>query len=123
MPYPYYQMNPYMQQQPQQNLIHVQNEMQAREWSVAPGGSIMFIDDNAPYCYTKSMGFSQLEPPIFKRFRITEESVQVTPQAASATVEDNLPEYITKAEFEPFKVLIEGIQAKIKELTENEPTE
>ena len=110
-------------QQQQSNLIHVQNEMQAREWSVAPGGSIMFIDDNSPYCYTKSMGFSQLEPPIFKRFRITEESVQNAPQAASASQQVNIQEYITKAEFEPFKTLIDDIQNKIKELTENESAE
>ena len=120
--FPQFMQYPQYQQQ-QSSLIHVQNEKQAREWSVAPGGSIMFIDDNGPYCYTKSMGFSQLEPPVFKRFRITEESVQDTQQAASEPQEVNLPEYITKAEFEPFKALIEDMQKTIKELIEDEPTE
>ena len=68
---------------PQQTqIIHVQNENQAREWSVALGNSVTFIDDNRPYCYTKSMGMSQLEPPVFKRFRLEEETDDVAPQPA-----------------------------------------
>ena len=105
-------------QQPQQtNFVHVQNEMQAREWAIAPNSSITFIDDNQPYFYTKSMGVSQFEPPVFKRYRIVEdiapESVQNTPQTVSETIDDNLPEYITKAEFEPFKTLLKKIEKEI----------
>lgn len=107
---PYYGFNPYMQQyqQPQQtNFVHVQNEMQAREWAIALNSSITFIDDNQPYFYTKSMGVSQFEPPVFKRYRIVEdiapENVQNAPQVPSEPLGDNLPEYITKAEFEPPK--------------------
>lgn len=124
MPYPYYQQfNPYQFQQPQQqtSFIHVQNEAQAREWAVAPNSSITFIDDNAPYFYTKSMGVSQFEPPIFKRYRIVEDNAsQNAPISVSEPQQNNLPEYITKAEFEPFKAIIDDIQKTIKELTDNE---
>lgn len=121
---PYY--GGYMQQyqQPQQaSFIRVQNEQQAREWPIAPGGSMTFIDDNAPYCYTKSMGMSQFDVPVFKRFKLTEEPtevVHVTPEPASGVPQVNLSDYITKAEFEPFKALLERIE---KELYNNEPIE
>ena len=127
MAYPYYGFNPYMQQyQPQTSMIRVQNEAQAREWNVAPGNSVTFVDDNAPYCYTKAMGLSQFDAPVFKRFRLVEEppqSVQDTPQPASEPQQVNLPEYITKAEFEALQALVNDIQNQIKELTVNEPTE
>ena len=125
---PYYGYNPYQmpQYQPQASFIRVQSEAQAREWNVAPGNSLTFVDDNAPYCYTKSMGMSQFDAPVFKRFRLVEEppqSVQVTPQAASETNEVNVPQYITKAEFEALETLVNDIDKKVKELTEYEPTE
>ena len=120
---PYYGFNPYQLQQPQASFIRVQNEMQAREWNVAPGSSVTFIDDNAPYCYSKSMGMSQFEPPVFKKFRLVEETpvqnVQNTPQGGSDVSGVNLSDYMTKAEFEPFKTLLERIE---KELY-NEPVE
>lgn len=126
---PYYGFNPYQypqMYQPQTSFIRVQNEAQAREWNVAPGNSLTFVDDNAPYCYTKSMGMSQFDAPVFKRFRLVEEatqSVQVTQQAASETSEVNVPQYITKAEFEALETLVNDLDKKVKELTENEPIE
>jgi hypothetical protein len=70
------------------------------------------------------MGVSQFEPPFFKRYRIVEditpENVQNVPQVPSEPLGDNLPEYITKAEFEPFKTLLQKIE---KELYADEPTE
>ena len=73
-----YQQNMQMQQpQPQaQNnaIIHVPSEEVARRWDVAPNSSVTFIDDSKPYCYTKSMGMSMLEAPVFKRFRLVEEA-------------------------------------------------
>lgn len=115
--------NPYYQQQQQQQsgFIHVQTEAQAREWSVAPGNSMTFIDDNAPFVYTKSQGMSQFDAPVFRRFRLVDETNAQSaqkPQEQPSTVEkDKLPEYITKAEFEPYKAIIERIE---KELIGNE---
>ena len=114
--YPYQQ--PYqMPQQPtsQDGFIHVQSEDQARCWDVLPGQSRTFINDNAPYCYTKSMPVSQLEPMIFKRFRLVEEpdSVQNAPQQPSEPQSIDLSQYITKAEFEPFKAIIERIEKEL----------
>lgn len=121
---PYQAMQyPNIQQQAQaqqSNLIHVANENQARESYVAPGGSMMFIDDNAPYIYTKTAGTSQLEPAVFKRFKIIEDSAaQNSSEQASNASQINLSEYMTKAEFEPFKAVIDDMKKIVKELNEN----
>lgn len=125
MQYPQYQMP----QQPQQtSFIRVQNEMQAREWSVAPNCSATFIDDNAPYCYTKSMGVSQFDTPVFKKFRLVEEveasqTSKNEPVTASETQSIDLSNYATKSEIERIQAIIDDIQTKIKELTDNESFE
>ena len=125
---PYYPpgYSPYMQyQQPQQaSFIRVQSEMQAREWPIAPGNSMTFIDDNSPYCYTKSMGMSQFDAPVFKRFRLVEEepaqNVQNATESPSQTDSIDLSAYMLKSDFEPFKSLLERIE---KELFDNESSE
>lgn len=141
MPYPNpYFMNPnaYQQMQqmamqqyqnmqiPQQTtqsnvIIHVASEEIARKWDVAPNCSVMFINDNEPYFYTKSAGASILETPIFKRFKITEEPD--VPINNNNAVENNnninnqidLSAYITKAEFESYKSIINDMQKIVKE--------
>lgn len=126
MPYPPFYNFPYQQMQypmAQQNtaqdgFIHVQSENQARSWDVMPGQSRTFINDNAPYCYTKSMPVSQLEPMVFKRFRLVEEpgSPQDAPQQPDINRGIDLSGYVQKAEFEPFCALIEGIKADIESI-------
>ena len=61
-------------------LISVANEQIARTWPVAPGNSLTFKDENAPYVYTKTMGFSQLDQPIFEKYRLVKEEQPVAPQ-------------------------------------------
>ena len=79
---PYYQplyqqpMRPAEQTQPQiQNggLVPVPSEQVARNYPVANGLSVTFKDENAPYVYTKTMGFSQLDRPIFEKYRLVKE--------------------------------------------------
>lgn len=73
------QMPVQMQAQPQQQqiqnggFISVRNEQDARNYPVAPGNSITFKDETAPYVYTKTMGFSQLDTPIFERYKLVKE--------------------------------------------------
>ena len=139
-----YGMNPYAQmamQQYQQNLqmqqpqpqtqsnaiIHVPSEEVARRWDVAPNSSVTFIDDSKPYCYTKSMGMSMLEAPVFKRFKLVEETEPV-PASDGQTVSDqqtpmpqvDLSAYMTKAEFESYRAIIEDMQKIVKELNGDE---
>lgn len=125
---PYYQYYPQYQvmQQPQQQqsaLIHVQSEQQAREWSVSPGSSLMFIDDNAPYIYTKTAGNSQLEPCVFKIFQVSEIGGQNAPKTAAEEKSITIPDYVTRSEYEAITAQIDDIRKQIKELIENESAE
>ena len=82
-PMPVYQTMPPQQpvQQMQQaqvsgsagNIVHVQSEDEMRSYPVAPGNTIIFKNDNAPYIYTKTMDSSQLGQPIFEKFRLVKE--------------------------------------------------
>lgn len=82
MAYNYYQ-NPYGYQAPQQQIqvqnsgfVSVRNEQEARNYPVAPGNSVTFKDETAPYIYTKTMGFSQLDRPNFEKYKLLKEEVQ-----------------------------------------------
>lgn len=132
MPYGYipnsynaYNLPQYQQPMPQQQsaLIHVQSEQQAREWSVSPGSSLMFIDDNAPYIYTKTAGNSQLEPCVFKVFQVSEIGGQNAPKTAAEEKNIDIPDYVTRAEYEAITAQIDDIRKQIKELIENESAE
>lgn len=110
-----------MQQPQNSTIIHVQSEAQAREWTVAPNSSVTFIDDSSPYCYTKSMGMSMLEPPVFKRFRLVEEEAEQTVQEpVQLNPQIDTSAFMTKEEFEPYKTIIEEMQKIAKELNGNE---
>lgn len=77
----YYQPN-YPQQQTIQNggFISVRNELEARNYPIAPGNSITFKDETSPYVYTKTMGFSQLDRPIFEKYKLVKENVDDVPE-------------------------------------------
>lgn len=90
--YPQYQQVPYQQQpsyQPNQiqssGFIPVPSEEVARNYPVAPGNSVSFRNENLPYLYTKTMGFSQFDHPIFKKYKLIEEEAEAstasTPEA------------------------------------------
>ena len=87
MSYPYY-LNPYayqsqMQQQSQQiqtaGFVSVRSEEEARNYPVALGNSVTFKDENAPYIYTKTMGFSQLDRPTFEKYKLVKEMPSEAP--------------------------------------------
>lgn len=77
--YPVYPQMQYQQNnaQPQQiqngGFISVRSEQEARNYPVAIGNSVTFHDETSAHVYTKTMGFSQLDRPIFKKFKLVEE--------------------------------------------------
>ena len=85
-----YQYNPYQQIQQQvqpqiQNggFVSVRSIEEAYNYPVAPGNSVTFKDENSPYVYTKTRGFSQLDQPVFEKYRLVkEESPQEEPKQA-----------------------------------------
>ena len=66
------------------DFISVRNEIEARNYPVAPGNSITFKDETAPYIYTKTMGFSQLDRPMFEKFKLVKEDAS-EPQIQAET--------------------------------------
>jgi len=103
-------------QQPIQQIrdggfIAVRSEMEAMNYPVAPGMSVTFKNETAPYIYTKTMGFSQLDRPVFERYRLVKEEEQ--PKEEQATP---ITEYAEKDEIEAIRADIEDLKAKIEKL-------
>ena len=64
------QQQPAGQQIRSGGIVSVANEDEARRYPVAPGYTVTMRDENGPYLYEKTMGFSQLDQPIFRKARI-----------------------------------------------------
>lgn len=93
----YYQSNPYpmqmnvaptqaVQQAPTSNqqiqnggFVVARSENEVINYPVAPGNCVTFKIEGQPIVMEKSMGFSQLEAPHIKRFRLVEEDVPQKP--------------------------------------------
>lgn len=82
-------------------FVSVPSETVARNYPVAPGNSVTFIDENAPYCYTKTMGFSQLDRPRFEKFRLVKEEEAAQPTQASTDAQK--VDYALKSELQSLK--------------------
>jgi hypothetical protein len=123
MNYQFYQPNYQFQQQPQmqQNMqiqnggfISVPSEEVARNYPVAHGNSVTFKDENAPYVYTKTMGFSQLDRPIFEKYKLVrEDDVPSTPALVADGVSN---ENIENKSLDELKALIDENKKEIEEL-------
>ena len=122
-PYINYNYNPYLQQQqniqPQiQNggFVSVRSEAEAMNYPVALGTSVTFRDETAPYIYTKTTGFSQLDRPKFEKFKLIKENTQNDGATVEATP---VIEYAEKSEIEAVKADIAALR-KMIEVTDNE---
>ena len=133
---PYTGFNPYQQyqqnfQQPQQQngqiqnggFVSVRNIEEAYNYPVAPGNSITFKDENAPYVYTKTKGFSQLDQPVFEKYRLVKEE-EMPPESPQKP--DKAPDYDEQIkllwdEVKALKSQMEKPKRPIKkEVTEND---
>lgn len=111
------------QTQPQiQNggFIQVHDENEARNYPIAPGNSVTFKDENAPYVYTKTMGFSQLDRPIFEKYRLVKEDdmpTQNPPVSAEIAQQANNIDYALKTDLTALQAEIDTLKQQIEELT------
>ena len=122
---PYYQQPyyaPNQMQNPVQNIVqgatqqnqssgmimNIPNEDAARSYPVAPGNSVIFKDENAPYIYTKTMGFSQFDKPVFEKYRLVKEEDEMAQESEDTSIVDEL-----KNEIASLKSEIESIKKKI----------
>jgi hypothetical protein len=109
----------------QSGFVLVPSEQEARNYPVAPGNSVTFKDENAPYCYVKTMGFNQLDRPTFERYRLVKEDSPVTaqnaPTSADRTDGDKNTAYALKSDLGAIWGEIDAIKEKIKVQTEKKP--
>lgn len=126
-PYQYYQPQQIPQQVSQQQMqtpaqtqiqnggfLSVRNEMDARNYPVAYGNSITFKDENAPYIYVKTMGFSQLESPTFDKYRLVKEEPKMPENGVSELEGYKLSYDELKAEIEALKEQIRVLKDKVE---------
>ena len=131
-PYQQYQPNFQQQMQNQSNyqqsqqqiqnggFVSVHNENEARNYPIAPGNSVTFKDENAPYVYTKTQGFSQLDRPVFEKYRLVKEEeyqpqqvAQNAPTSAEKTEQANNIDYALKSDL---RALWDEIEALKKQM-------
>lgn len=120
MYYPQYQQQmtapPVQSVQPQQvqngGYVTVQNEQEAKDYLVANGTSVTFIDTNNRKLYIKTKGFSSLDQPIFKRYSLVEDD-----DNGDQTIADTLADLPDKEEIEKIKADIKTLKAKVSKLT------
>jgi hypothetical protein len=143
MPYPYFQGYPnynqmYLQQmqniQPQQSqqtpqiqnggFVMVKDINEAMNYPVAPGNSVTFKNESQPYIYTKTLGFSQLDQPIFEVFKLE----KVENEDNNTTVVEEIPvvEYLPLEDADKIRKQLNEMQSEIdflKELIESDTKE
>lgn len=85
---------PQLQQLPVQQMqsggfMSVRNEQEARNYPVAPGNVMTFKIENQPYVCEKSQGFSQLEGPVFNKYRLVKEEDIIEQETPKPSNEDS----------------------------------
>lgn len=117
--YPNYQ-NPYTQQQQYQTqnnaFVSVRSIEEAYNWPVAPGNSITFKDENNPFVYTKTRGFSPLEQPIFEKWRLVkvDDMPQNTQNAPKQQTESDRQINLLWKEVNALKSKIKGVNDDVQ---------
>lgn len=103
-------------------FIQVRSEREAYEYPIAPGNSLTFKDEYSPYVYVKTLGFNQMERPIFKRYRLIEEEVPTThqnsPVSASNSNGTDTPNYALKSELDTVSKAVIALKSEIDKLKE-----
>lgn len=99
-------------------LISIPSEADARNYPVGYGQSVSFRDENAPYLYTKTMGFSQLEPPKFEKYKLIKESADSPDKPLENNQTEKLPSYAEKSDIEDVRAEIRSLKDEVAKLKE-----
>lgn len=94
-------------------LVSVHNEAEARNYPIAIGTSITFKDENAPYVYTKTMGFSQLESPRFDKYRLVKED---TSEQAQTPINESDTAQVDISTVKGLQTKIEALEGEIEDI-------
>lgn len=87
-------------------IVTVANEDEARRYPVAPGYTVTMRDETKPYLYEKTMGYSQLDQPIFRKARLVFEDDSPQTQESAPSPEkspESTPIYAELSQLESLK--------------------
>lgn len=124
-----YQPNIQPNQQMQNNgIITVRTRQEAFNYPIAPGNSLTFKNETEPYIYTKTLGFSQFDRPVFEVFRLEREDLtqdavpeQESTETSYMTLDDaTLLQNEINALKEEVKLIKDHIEDGRKESKEND---
>ena len=106
--------------QPQSNaFVPIPSEEDARSYPIQRGSSITFRDENLPYIYIKTLGFGQLDSPVFEVYEIRKRDTQNTRKAENSPQKDEtdkLSNYVTKAEYGQICDEIDSLRETVERL-------
>ena len=103
---------------PESNFVPAPSEDFARNYPVGYGKSVNFKAENAPYIYVKTMGFSQLDNPVFEKYRLVKEEPKTAQNGSEGSEVYKLSPDELKREIEAIKGQIEALQESVKALQE-----
>lgn len=107
------QQQPVQQQIRSGGIVSVASEDEARRYPVAPGYTVTMRDETGPYLYEKTMGYSQLDQPIFRKARIVfEDDAQTTQEKQE---EPSEPQKVY-AELKQLEALRDAIAVEFKKI-------
>jgi hypothetical protein len=109
------QQQPAPQQIRSGGIVSVANEDEARRYPVAPGYTVTMRDENGPYLYEKTMGYSQLDQPIFRKARIVFEDDAKIPENQEKTEEPAEPPKVY-AELKQLEALRDAVALEFKKM-------
>lgn len=111
MPQMQAQQQPIQQQQIRSGgIVSVSGEEEARRYPVAPGYTVTMRDEIGPYLYEKTMGFSQLDQPIFRKARIVFED------AAQPEQKKQESSSVVYAELSQLEALRDAVASDLRDL-------
>lgn len=113
--------------QPQQiqtsGFIPVASEADARSYPVAQGNSVTFKDEKLPYVYVKTMGFSQLDRPVFEKYRLVKEDAVESKISDDSLEANKISDYAFKSDLQALQGVVDAysddldsVKAEIEEL-------
>ena len=120
------QQQAYVPQMPQQlpqpqiqngGFVNVRSEEEAKKYPVALGNSVTFKDETSPYIYTKTMGFSQLDRPIFEKYKLVKE---VPAEGSNLTEKAVVNDDSIKSTIDEMKAEIKRIWSEIEGIKKQE---
>jgi len=103
-------------------IVTVANEDEARRYPVAPGYTVTMRDETKPYLYEKTMGYSQLDQPIFRKARLVFEDDASQTQESAPTQEkpsEPTPVYAELAQLEELKASVSEELQNLRKMIDN----